>query len=94
MAIALVILRLKTSSNHSQNLSIKMIQTIFHRDVKKLIETLDSFYEFFQFILGLFRTEVPNKAAVIKFWMHEGIYYCFFFFMAHKCLCSLQVAFS
>ena len=38
MAIALVILRLKTSSNHSQNLSIKMIQTIFHRDVKKLKE--------------------------------------------------------
>ena len=59
-----------------------------------ITETLDSFFEFFQFILGLFRTEVPNKAAVIKFWIHKGICYCFFFFMAHKCLSSLQVAFS
>ena len=31
-----------------------------------LIEPLDSFHEDFPLFLQLFRTEVPNKAAVIK----------------------------
>ena len=44
-----------------------IFQEVLHNCLSNhLIETLDSFHEFFHFILGLFRAEVPNKTAAIK----------------------------